>query len=159
MTTRRKPDARRGANGMTLAEMRDAATDIGRHCTTCGEFKPWEEFPKLKKGFRGRNGRCKRCWAAYVSTWNQLSHAKASRKRQIVRRLYGEKGVQDHDQLRNGAGCDVCGRRTPRMAIDHDHETSAVRGVLCKDCNLILGWVNDDPQRLRLLAEYLERHQ
>jgi hypothetical protein len=32
-----------------------------------------------------------------------------------------------------------------------------VRGVLCGPCNLALGHVKDDPERLRRMAEYLER--
>jgi len=43
-----------------------------------------------------------------------------------------------------------------RMAIDHDHKTGIIRGILCKDCNLILGWVKDDPDRLRAMVAYLE---
>jgi hypothetical protein len=41
------------------------------------------------------------------------------------------------------------------MAIDHSHLTGRVRGLLCKDCNLILGWVQDDPARLRAMADYV----
>lgn len=144
-------------NGMTYDAMRKAVTDEGRHCTLCGEFKPWSDYPKNKRGFRGHNGQCKKCWSSYVAEWNQLDHAKAARKRQIVRRTYGPDGLAAHDRLLAGAGCDVCGRRTRRMAIDHCHDTERVRGLLCKDCNLILGWVNDDPVRLRALADYVER--
>jgi hypothetical protein len=157
--SRRNPNAFRCANGMTLAEMRDAATEAERHCTTCGEFKPWDGFPKLKRGFRGRAAKCKQCQAKYVAEWNQLDHAKAARKRRIVRRRYGQDGLAAHDRLLNGAGCDICGRRTGRMAIDHCHDSNRVRGLLCKDCNLILGWVNDDPARLRALADYLGKRR
>jgi len=43
------------------------------------------------------------------------------------------------------------------MAIDHCHDSGRVRGILCKDCNLVLGWMKDTPARLRALADYLER--
>jgi hypothetical protein len=43
--------------------------------------------------------------------------------------------------------------------VDHCHETGRVRGLLCTNCNLALGWLEDDTQILRLLSQYLERSQ
>lgn len=45
-----------------------------------------------------------------------------------------------------------------RPHIDHDHETNRVRAILCAGCNMALGQVNDRPDLLRKLADYLERH-
>ena len=42
--------------------------------------------------------------------------------------------------------------------IDHNHETGEFRGMLCYQCNVVLGFVRDDPERLRKAAEYLERY-
>jgi len=42
--------------------------------------------------------------------------------------------------------------------VDHCHKTQAVRGLLCGMCNLALGMVKDNPNRLRGLADYLEEH-
>lgn len=42
--------------------------------------------------------------------------------------------------------------------IDHCHTTGEVRGILCSRCNLSLGHAKDTPQRLRALADYLERY-
>lgn len=39
--------------------------------------------------------------------------------------------------------------------IDHDHATGVVRGILCPPCNLMIGYAQDDPNRLVSAATYL----
>lgn len=56
--------------------------------------------------------------------------------------------------------CGVCGvdlSTVKRSCIDHSHTTGKVRGVLCGHCNLGIGHLRDDPERLRAAIEYLER--
>jgi len=49
--------------------------------------------------------------------------------------------------------------RVRDLSVDHDHETGAVRELLCNNCNHVLGSVQDDPHILRRAVEYLEKHQ
>jgi len=44
------------------------------------------------------------------------------------------------------------------LAVDHDHETSKVRALLCHRCNSILGYVKDSSLWLHAAATYLEKH-
>ena len=62
------------------------------------------------------------------------------------------------------AGCNVHldlfapNKQGNAACIDHDHDTGKVRGLLCRCCNLALGYVKDCPTTLRGLALYLEKH-
>jgi len=61
--------------------------------------------------------------------------------------------------------CAVCGepptdRNTRahwngKLCVDHDHDTGEVRGLLCNDCNLVVGY-GKSPDVLRAAAAYLE---
>jgi len=54
------------------------------------------------------------------------------------------------------AGCQRAKGISKRLAVDHDHKTGAVRGLLCHNCNSTLAHFRDDPVALRRLADYLE---
>lgn len=65
-----------------------------------------------------------------------------------------------------GGLCAICRRpetlvragKPLRLAVDHDHATGGPRALLCSACNRALGYMSDDPARLRAAADYLERH-
>jgi hypothetical protein len=66
----------------------------------------------------------------------------------------------DYDRLygsQNGT-CALCLRATgksKRLAVDHDHKTGAVRGLLCGPCNKLIGHARDEPEFFDRAAEYL----
>ncbi len=56
--------------------------------------------------------------------------------------------------------CAICGveqeEETRRLAVDHDHETGKVRGLLCTACNKGLGHFKDSPYLLICAVVYLK---
>lgn len=60
--------------------------------------------------------------------------------------------AQDH-------GCAICSAAIKpggrKMAVDHNHRTGEVRGILCIKCNLALGTFQDSPYILKAAVRYL----
>jgi hypothetical protein len=77
-------------------------------------------------------------------------------RRGMLRRKYGldTDGYEALLEWSNG-GCAICGAKTP-LAVDHDHATGALRGLLCRHCNTGLGQFRDRIDLLRIAIAYLE---
>jgi hypothetical protein len=63
--------------------------------------------------------------------------------------------------------CPCCGfwfhthedaNKNKKPQVDHDHKNGLPRALLCFPCNSALGAVNDSPEILRNLIEYIEPH-
>lgn len=76
-----------------------------------------------------------------------------------IQRHYGINGEQfaEMERKQNGvcAICELPPKDGKFLAVDHDHQTGAVRGLLCISCNRGIGYLADDPQRLRKALAYL----
>lgn len=44
------------------------------------------------------------------------------------------------------------------LSVDHCHATSKVRGLLCSRCNLALGMIDEDVERLKNMIKYIKKH-
>lgn len=61
--------------------------------------------------------------------------------------------------------CPICQRRleefkTSNLHVDHDHgEAFRIRGLLCLNCNAILGHSRDDPQVLLRAIDYINSRE
>ena len=42
-----------------------------------------------------------------------------------------------------------------RLAVDHEHSTAEIRGLLCSMCNHAIGYLDDSPELLRRAIDYL----
>ncbi len=84
------------------------------------------------------------------------------------RKYYGITREQfDAIKAAQGGGCAICGQPRGRflrgcdrdLAVDHDHATKLLRGLLCDDCNIGLGMFEHSIERLQSAIGYLQRHE
>ena len=79
----------------------------------------------------------------------------------MVMKTYGlEAGEYAKLYTEQGGVCAICRRatgKTKRLAVDHDHDTGRVRGLLCGPCNKLVGYLRNSPEAFRRGADYLER--
>lgn len=60
--------------------------------------------------------------------------------------------------------CAICGKPETKpnakyLAVDHDHKTGEVRGLLCNNCNRALGLLQDNTEVLQNAINYLKKHE
>jgi len=102
-------------------------------------------------------------WSGTDKEYDAYYRKAASRS---LKRKYGIT-LYDYEVMyeeQNGV-CKICGNpetrinpytKTPiRMPVDHCHETGKIRGLLCTDCNVGIGNLNDDIKLLEKAIEYL----
>lgn len=124
-------------------------------CSQCGEKKPFTEFSKHRWN-DGLRPDCKACVCVRSRRRAQLlgTREMTARKHGINAALFEEVWTIQ------GKCCAICGTPAdPKVrapAIDHDHTTSRLRGILCARCNGGLGMFKDDPALLRRAVVYLD---
>lgn len=94
---------------------------------------------------------------------------KAYGKEWNLRKKFGITGEQYAAMAAEQSGCcAICQEperainarsgRAQELAVDHDHETNEVRGLLCVACNRLIGYAREDIATLMKAIAYLRRH-
>lgn len=151
-------------------------------CLRCAVAKPIDCF-SLANNNRGGDGRAHACIecnaqmtenekAALVAReWRKrnLAQARANNKRTHVAKKYGIT-IEEYNALvkAQDSVCAIC-RETSNsshpkgkvydLAVDHNHKTGAVRGLLCRACNHALGLFRENPSYLKAALKYLKKHE
>lgn len=95
--------------------------------------------------------RCRVCEAAKRERTREYMRDYLLRTRYGLTRTEFDRMVEDQGGL-----CVICATRVA-IAVDHDHETGVVRGILCKGCNVAIGVIGDDKATMARAMAYLTR--
>lgn len=136
--------AQRLAAGERISRRNDAPEGT-RWCAMCQEFRPLQVYTRHKSGK----------WAAYCKPCT-----KAYNHERRLRTVFGI-SFEEYEALMQAQDgrCAICLKRPRklRLAVDHNHQTNEIRGLLCGRCNhKLLGAADESPERLRRAADYLD---
>lgn len=144
-------------------------------CNGCSEEKTAEQMSKS-----GSGKRCKACRNATNKAWldgDEATRERAyetnrqwrarntdNRRAYSLRVNYGITVTEYDDMFEQQSGvCAIClesCKTGKRLAVDHDHATGKVRGLLCTRCNVLIAMGRDSEEliyrAMRYLGEYVE---
>lgn len=119
----------------------DTNSGFRSHCKIC--FNRWERAYRrstperlAKTAKKDRRGRLKRKYWPHLTSWEAQAEWD---------RLF---------QSQNGI-CAFSDCNNPATDVDHDHATLEVRGLLCVNCNTLLGKIEKRPLFITNAAAYL----
>jgi hypothetical protein len=124
-------------------------------------------FHKDKSSADGFSHKCKKC----QNLANRKSYTKHLESRlEQYRHYYRTTGIftkygltpKEWDKLYESQQgcCAICGRHQSevpekrRLAVDHNHLTGSIRGLLCTSCNTKLGWLENN---FSSIVDYLKK--
>lgn len=136
------------ANSLKAGGAGDVAPKDGfKVCIDCGESKPSSEYYTNKGSLTSI---CKACSGKRSNDYHKNVYR------------FNKYGLTEADyqtllQVQENK-CVICQTELSDPCIDHDHTTGVVRGVLCRQCNTLLGLAKDDTILLNNAINYLTLH-
>lgn len=140
-----------------------------KQCTKCNEVKPLSEFYRATASLDGYFSQCKTCQHAYQRATRKPRNPTEQKSAHLKRTFNLTRDEYDAMRQAQTGLCASCGRPETRtnlrngdvldLAVDHDHVTGQVRALLCSSCNIALGLLQDDPERIEQLLRYIQRFQ
>lgn len=135
-------------------------------CTKCKVERPLSQYNKYARSPDGYAWHCRLCVASYGAERRKEPEFRKRKRENSFRFSYGIT-IAEYESMfskQNGL-CAICEKpetklhgRTKKpmsLSVDHCHNSKKVRGLLCSQCNLMLGLANDDIARLQQAITYL----
>jgi len=141
----RKPSAYKP---MTLSQY--SGKNSTSECKLCKLELPIKEFIKdatnKHKKFR--------------KSWFCIKCRKLRVREYQLKNQYGMESIDTYHQMlkQQGEKCAICKKTMDRPCVDHNHTTGKVRGILCMQCNSMVGNAYEDPKTLLSAIDYLAEH-
>lgn len=158
-----------------------------KHCSGCNTTKEITEFHIDNSEKDGYRHQCKVCRNAkqreYANNNRDLIKARnaakaeqrkayyqspkgiESSRRAHLKRKYGIT-LEEYNEMseKQNHVCDICGteemnNKNKVLCVDHNHISGEIRGLLCGNCNLGLGNLQDSKELLIKAIKYLKKYE
>lgn len=118
-------------------------------------IKNWEKVKARQKewGEKNKKHRAKKAREWYGENKERIRNL-------YLVRLFGVT-LKEYNMMldKQNGGCAICGGKAGKksFAVDHDHKSGKVRGLLCGSCNVGIGHFRDDPELLEKAIKYIRK--
>lgn len=149
-----------------------------KRCTKCNVRKYLKYFPLHKKTKDGYCSWCRKCHDKATGKSKAKLTPEERRKRQRISARKNPMTARIADWKRQGipitkeefieihtkqkGKCAICGNHEDtldkKLSVDHCHNFVKVRGLICRNCNLLLGNCRDNISILRGAIKYLKKN-
>ena len=132
-----------------------------KKCSNCNIIKTLDEFYNSKNGKLGKHHYCKNCLSE-----NKKKHYDYDKsKKRALKYKYNltEESLNEMYLLQNKE-CGICKKEFDILSkhnglyVDHCHSSGKVRGLLCRNCNALLGNCKDNIEILSSSMSYLKKY-
>lgn len=136
-----------------------------KKCCWCKKTKNVKKFSDSVNGVLFKQSYCKQC----EREENRHKYFKKTvicerKQSYFLKRNYGISKEQYQEKIiAQNNSCEICKTHrshfTKNFAVDHDHKTGKVRGLLCQNCNIALGALKDSLTLINNSLEYLKKYE
>lgn len=142
----------------------DEPKHLTKVCTKCKKNKNITEFRLRKASKDGLHTQCKLC-VDTISEKNRLENLELRKRQARSRSLKHKYGIsiETYDELseKQDNSCAICKKHRDsfkiNFAVDHNHITGEIRGLLCYHCNHRVVGRHRDGELLRRVADYIDQ--
>jgi DNA-directed RNA polymerase subunit RPC12/RpoP len=134
-----------------------------KKCPKCGVRKERSEYWNDASRPDGITAYCKPCKneVTIKHVNKNFQYYKNSWRAYDLKKKYNLSVDQFEEMMKaQNYKCHICKKSLKKYsAVDHNHKTRKVRGILCRKCNLGLGSAKDNVKILKNMIKYLEAHE
>lgn len=148
---------------------------VGGRVKSCGCYRKERQLEAVRKGTITVDGRkkCSHCLREYdishfafkkQASDGYCGHCRTCARDSALRSKYGI-SLKDYETMlvEQGSRCACCNKHISEclrkgeinLHVDHDHTTGKVRGLLCCNCNTLIGKLKDDIDTAARVISYL----
>ena len=139
-----------------------------KYCPSCTKVLPVSHFYSNKASNDGCSSHCDKCSRKIARNIppEQIHKYYVTRKRKqrnfTLLRKYGIT-IEQYEKIfdKQCGKCAICGltaeNNKKALAVDHCHSTNTVRGLLCNNCNVAIGFLGDSVKKAKKAIAYLKK--